>query len=83
MTVKEAILRLKDHFRIHDDGRPTPYLDEAVGMAYEALEKQVPKKPTSIIRIDCFVGYCPCCGNVVTNAVNTIYCNCGQKLDWD
>lgn len=40
MTVEEAIRRLKDHFRVHDDGRPTPYLDEAVSMAIQALEKQ-------------------------------------------
>lgn len=40
MEVKEAIRRIKDHFRIHDDGRPTPYLDEAVDMAIEALELQ-------------------------------------------
>lgn len=39
MTENEAIRRLKDHFRVHDDGRPTPYLDEAVSMAIKALEK--------------------------------------------
>lgn len=38
MTNKEAILRLKDHFAIHDDGRPTPHLDEAKRMAIEALK---------------------------------------------
>lgn len=30
MDEKEAIERLTDHFRIHYDGRPTPYLDKAV-----------------------------------------------------
>ena len=40
MDAKEAIRRLKEHFRIHNDGRPTPLLDEAVNMAIEALEKQ-------------------------------------------
>lgn len=45
MTEAEAIARLKDHFRIHDDGRPTPKLDEAVDMAIKALEKQIAKKP--------------------------------------
>ena len=38
MTEAEAISRLKDHFRIHDDGRPTPKLDEAVDVAIKALE---------------------------------------------
>ena len=39
MTESDAIRRLKDHFRVHDDGRPTPYLDEAVSMAISALEE--------------------------------------------
>ena len=40
MTEQEAIERLKDHFEVHNDGRPTPYLDEAVSMAIDALEKR-------------------------------------------
>lgn len=43
MTNKEAIKRLKDHFRIHNDGRPTPKLDEAADMAIEALRRHEPK----------------------------------------
>ena len=38
MTAQEAINRLKDHFAVHNDGCPTPYLDEAVQLAYTALE---------------------------------------------
>lgn len=37
MTENEAKERLKDHFRIHNDGRPTPKLDEAEGVAIKAL----------------------------------------------
>lgn len=51
MTNAEAILRLKDHFAIHDDGRPTPYLDEAERMALEALEKQMPRADAE--ELDC------------------------------
>lgn len=40
MDEYEAIFRLRDHFRIHDDGRPTPYLDEAARMSYQALLNQ-------------------------------------------
>lgn len=45
MEIKEAIRRIKDHFRVHDDGMPTPYLDKAVSIAIKALEKQIPKEP--------------------------------------
>lgn len=39
MTNREAIAILKDHFDIHNDGRPTPKLDEAVSMAIAALQE--------------------------------------------
>lgn len=39
MTKEEAKWRLADHFRVHDDGRPTPKLDEAVAVMFKALEK--------------------------------------------
>lgn len=49
-------------------------------MAVEALEKQIPKKPThecTLIR----KFTCPRCKNV--HEVKTPYCCfCGQKLDW-
>lgn len=30
MTIEEVKRRLAQHFAVHDDGKPTPYLDEAV-----------------------------------------------------
>ena len=39
MDRKEAIWRLQDHFRVHNDGRPTPKLDEAVRIMFEALKE--------------------------------------------
>lgn len=39
MTENEAIARIRDHFEVHNDGRPHPRLDEAVGMAIKALEE--------------------------------------------
>lgn len=39
MTIEEATRRLEDHFAVHDDGRPTPYLDEAVRVMFESLNK--------------------------------------------
>ena len=62
MTREEAIRRIQDHFRVHDDGRPTPYLDEAVAMAIEALQKQLPKKPKEY-EDEYYV--CPVCGNIL------------------
>lgn len=56
MDEKEAIGRLTDHFRIHYDGRPTPYLDKAVAIAMNALHKQIPKKPKNIKTILDFSG---------------------------
>lgn len=52
-------------------------LSEALQMAIQALEKQIPKKP-----IDrCMYEECPTCGNV-----EIVFCqhcpDCGQKLDW-
>lgn len=41
MSEKEAIARLRDHFSVHDDGRPTPKLDKAVNIAIKALERQI------------------------------------------
>ena len=76
MEVKEAIWRLKDHFRVHDDGRPTPKLDEACKIAYECMEKQLPKKVVDR-RI---VGRCPCCNDIIVEG--TKICDCGQLLDW-
>ena len=92
MTNEEAIRRLRYHFAIHDDGRPTPYLDEAVQMAIEALEKQIPKKPKET---DAYPHRlcCPTCHwTLCFNKENAdgyrmmhmfTYCpECGQAIDW-
>ena len=39
MDNQEVIARLADHFRVHNDGRLTPYLDEAVDTMFDSLEK--------------------------------------------
>lgn len=52
----------------------------------EAREKQTAKKVKSISRVkdgDRYVGLigrCPCCGDILEE--DTVYCDCGQKLDW-
>ena len=89
MAEREAIERLKDHFEVHDDGRPTPYLDEAVSMAIAAIEKQISKKP--IVSQGCnWIYKCPCCNKTLywtdstkNHGQKTKYCHdCGQALNW-
>lgn len=87
MTEQEAILRLRDHFAIHDDGRPTPFLNKAVSMAINALEKQIAKKSNKIERKRDEYGFiyqlgeCPLCGKVVSD--DRQCCDCGQRLNWE
>lgn len=62
---------------------------KAIGTPEEcrvAVEKQAAKKVKSISQIkdgDSYVGLigrCPCCGDILEE--DTVYCDCGQKLDW-
>lgn len=80
MTEQEAIVRLQDHFRVHDDGRPTPLLDEACVVAYKALEKQIPKKPINNVEYPS----CPNCNHAFYWGCIDKYCTeCGQALKWE
>lgn len=59
----------------------TPKEDEALHIAYQALRKQIPKKPY----IDNENGvykkeYCPTCHRSLFP--NDHHCRCGQALDW-
>lgn len=88
MTESEAI---KELHKIRPRGGIIPQKRaEAIDMAINALEKQIPK---SWIRNEYFDGEytweCPCCkeeyvlieGGVLENGYS--YCpSCGQKLDW-
>lgn len=88
MEIKEAIRRIKDHFKVHDDGRPTPYLDEVVSIAIKALEKQIPKEPyysgdgywNGELVYDTWT--CPNCSkSYEVDYDDYDYCpNCGQKI---
>lgn len=76
MTNKEAIDYLIDPI-----GKGLAEHDEAVKMAVEALEKQIPKKRIwgrTATRPN-VTWICPCC----RNHVNSEYCRkCGQRIDW-
>lgn len=66
--------------------------DECVknGFTFDSLlkarEKQTAKKVKSISKVkdgDSYVGLigrCPCCGDILEE--DTVYCDCGQRLDW-
>lgn len=55
-----------------------------------AVERMKPKKPKKPIDISMvrdnngyigLIGKCPCCDDIVEE--DTLYCDCGQKLDWE
>lgn len=94
MDLREAIKRVRDHFAIHDDGRPTPYLDEAEYIVIQAAKKQVPIKviysdygDNGFDEIIPHKAECPVCGYEFEfgefNDRDNPYCKCGQKLDWE
>ena len=51
-----------------------------------AVEKQTAKKVKSISQVKDggiyvgLIGRCPCCGDILEE--DTVYCDCGQRLDW-
>ena len=80
MTEIEAIKAIKSN-------RPTSgyiILNEALGMAINALEKQIPKQITRDISKEeenRAYYFCPICCKWLTKMTNYC-CKCGQKLDW-
>lgn len=91
MTESEAINELH---KIRPRGGIIPQKRaEALDVAIQALEKQIPKKPR---KTDSYRGVlkkvyayvCPTCGNTclekyMNERQNTMFCcDCGQKLDW-
>lgn len=84
MTESEAIKELHE---IRPSGGIIPQKRaEAIDVAINALEKQIPMKP-KINRIDSEAIYCKCMSCNITTVLyrNCImnYCKeCGRKLDW-
>ena len=57
-------------------------LEEALEVAIQALEKQIPKKPE---RLNAFkaIGKCGGCERVISTRTASVYCQyCGNKVDW-
>ena len=87
MDRKEAIEHIKRHMVAHQIGEyPHIKLGEALSLAIEALDKQIPKKPifereqTSPFGVD-DVPYCPNCR---CDLPEVSYCEkCGQRILWE
>lgn len=57
-------------------------LIEAFQFAKEAIQKQIPKKPSGMKDLaDLIIAYCPTCGDGINSEYP--YCShCGQKILW-
>ena len=93
MTHEEAKKHIYGHIHRHKIGQwPHIHIGEALGLALQAVEKQIPKKP----KMEAMEGFdpevashlvCPTCGNPVTNywvrGAKPAHCQfCGQAIDW-
>ena len=78
MTPQEAIGRIKNHNEVHSrkERHFAVHITEALNMAVEALEKQIPKKPSETDKARCI--HCAC----VVKRDERFCKNCGQALDW-
>ena len=83
MTEKEAIA----HLKLCKSSRIFIPNNDVLEIAINALEKQMPKKPTNKTKVmdeRVFVGYvgkCPNCGYIVDE--ESVCCSeCHQALDW-
>ena len=82
MTGQEAIKELNEiAFNLfNDENTKNERHEEALNIAMDSLEKQIPKVPEWVGK---FIGvyHCPKCGCVISAKQN--YCDiCGQKIDW-
>ena len=83
MTYREAIKQLNSIAVYHFD----KYTADAINMAINALEKQIPKKPI-IKKAEDYFGnvkhtLCPNCQETEFVFTQPCFCHhCGQALDW-
>lgn len=86
MTESEAIKILQRDLEIQVKNKALPDGIEAIQIAIQALEKQMPKKPVkSEKQVVMYVNtyYCPICNLGITGTNIAKWCyHCGQKLDW-
>ena len=75
----------KIHIAEMNNENPMDYIDSAIIVATNALEKQIPKKLNNIHQhVDHKTGYCPSCNTRLAHFGDMNYCHkCGVKLDWE
>lgn len=91
MTVKEALEQLR--YEIEEEGHCS-YIEDEMKVAFECMEKQMPKMPTPHkVEFDTVLignGYwgkgttvykCPNCDGYITRIYKHCF-KCGQALDW-
>ena len=76
MTESEAKVILESEYKFHGE---CSVFGEALTMAINALEKQIPKKPKTDDRYVMYI--CPCCNDFIKVSHNCCQ-NCGQAIDW-
>ena len=87
MKENKAIKILQRDLQIQLENKALPDGIEAIQIAIQALEKQIPKKPifaNNMMTKDKFL-MCPCCEFRFPDSLvflKTRCWNCGQKLDW-
>ena len=92
MTESEAIKILQRDLEIQVKNKALTDGIEAIQIAIQALEKQIPKKPIMkqyFENLEEEYLCCPTCGEILTDRIpsdnKTFYfhcMNCGQKFDW-
>ena len=87
MTESEAIKILQRDLQIQLENKSLPDGIEAIKIAIQALEKQVPMKVKNSGERIPFERYCPACVELLCDDgykdTYIKYCeHCGQKLDW-
>lgn len=91
MTNKEAIEQLRERLVITDYRQQIPEYYEAIELAVEALEKQMPKQPiysdyddNGFGDVIPYTAKCPVCGYEFDFGTwnENHHCICGQALDW-
>ena len=87
MTENKALKILQRDLQIQLENKALPDGIEAIQIAIQALEKQVPMKVKNSGERIPFEWHCPACGELLCDDgykdTYIKYCeHCGQKLDW-